>query len=167
MGTLFALRWTAERPESVKSLFLTGATARFCAAEGYENGIESAKLREMARLLVKNKDGVMRAFFSSFLEESSAKPAILARLMRNVPGPEILLSGLAELDGMDLLEEIPSIKARVRIVQGSRDRITPVFGAEEIAARLPGAELSVVDGNHAVFLEQPGVLEQEWVKWTS
>ena len=56
-----------------------------------------------------------------------------------------------EHDGWDLL---PGISAPTLVLHGADDAMTPVGNAELLAARIPGAELFVVDGARHGYLEE-------------
>ncbi|MFI9818434.1 alpha/beta fold hydrolase [Saccharothrix variisporea] len=57
-------------------------------------------------------------------------------------------------DGHDAWDELHRITAPTLVLHGSDDLFTPVGNAERLAARIPGAELVVVEGaRHAYFEE--------------
>ncbi|HEY2814579.1 MAG TPA: alpha/beta hydrolase [Acidimicrobiales bacterium] len=60
---------------------------------------------------------------------------------------------------MDYRPALPTIEVPVRILVGTRDRLTPPGRARELAAAIPTAELRVLDGyGHMLPLEAPEVV---------
>lgn len=167
LGSLFGLRWTLEHPDTVRSLFLTGATARFTATPDYPNGIRTERLEQMARLLRTKPRETMTAFFLSFLPQGPSRDSLLHDLLDHLPDPPSLLTGLEELASIDLRDRLHIVSVPVRIVQGTHDHITPPFGAELLARRIPSATLELREGGHALFLEPPQTLGREWIAWTA
>jgi pimeloyl-ACP methyl ester carboxylesterase len=67
-----------------------------------------------------------------------------------------LARDLLSHDASDLL---PEVRAPVLVVAGERDLFTPLERSQQMAARIPGAELLVLrDGSHAAMVEQPELL---------
>jgi pimeloyl-ACP methyl ester carboxylesterase len=157
LGSLFALRYAIENPETVNGLFLTGATARFCEKPGYSNTIPEKTLLRLIRLLPGNPLKIMSRFYSSILDEVPGKDGLMARLLKDLPPAGTLIQGLEELHGTDLLDRLPEIKTPVMIAQGERDRTTPLEGARYMQERIRGARIMTYEGGHSLFFEQPGL----------
>jgi len=167
LGSIFALKLTLENRFNIKTLFLTGATARFLCKDNYKGGVKRETLLLMKDLIKKHHRVVMYNFFMSFLKDIKNSNKIVKTLMDNLPSKKRLLSGLEELERIDLLEEISNLRIPLKIIQGEDDKITPIGGAEEIIKRSIGSILEKKKGNHALFFEYPGFLEREWLVWTS
>jgi len=156
LGALFALRWTLDHPGKVNALFLTGATARFCAAADYDNGIKEKTLKLMIRQLPVNPQVVMGNFYASALEGIQDKDRHITRLLENLPPIACLLNGLQELLQTDLLEQVAGIGIPVCIYQGVQDRITPFAGARVLQSRLPAASIIAEPaGGHCLPVSHP------------
>jgi pimeloyl-ACP methyl ester carboxylesterase len=53
-------------------------------------------------------------------------------------------------------DTLPDVRVPVLIIAAERDTFTPVSVSQDMAARIPGAELLVLaDGSHAALIEQP------------
>ena len=67
--------------------------------------------------------------------------------------------GYAEACGairdMDQREAISAIMAPTLVIAGAHDPATPIEHAEELIARIPGADLVVLDASHVANVEQP------------
>jgi 3-oxoadipate enol-lactonase len=60
------------------------------------------------------------------------------------------------LQALDTLDRLPGIQVPVLVIAGEIDPGTPVPMSEAIAARIPGAELTVLPGaSHLSVLERP------------
>jgi 3-oxoadipate enol-lactonase len=59
------------------------------------------------------------------------------------------------IDAMDLVEDIARVKAATLVIAGREDPATPPPHAEQIASRIPGARLALVDAAHLANYERP------------
>jgi pimeloyl-ACP methyl ester carboxylesterase len=67
-----------------------------------------------------------------------------------------LARALAEHSAGDILHDV---KAPTLVIGGGRDTFTPIFLSEEMARRIPGAEmLRIPDGSHATPVEHPELI---------
>src|SRR2546427_2541108 len=72
------------------------------------------------------------------------------------PPPEGYAATCEALAAMDLRDDLPRIAASTLVIAGGEDRATPPEHAEEIARRIPAAELVVIpDAAHLANIEQP------------
>lgn len=165
LGSIFALKWAINNPDKTASLFLTGATARFCEKENYRNGIKTGKLIQMKKFIMRNHKHCMGDFFDSILQnidDDEKREYYHTLLMENLPDKEPLLHGLDELMQTDLLNQVAEIKIPVIIVQGKKDRITPKFGSQALFRQLDDAVLIAYDGGHSPLFEMRRVIEPMW-----
>ncbi|OHD38561.1 MAG: hypothetical protein A2086_14720, partial [Spirochaetes bacterium GWD1_27_9] len=130
LGSLFALKWTVENPDTVLSLFLTGATARFCEKEGYQNKIPQIALQKMIRLIATRKKIVLSDFYNTIFEYTKGKEKYISQLLDSAPDEKNLINGLNELLNLDLLEEVNKIQVPTLICQGQFDKTTPLYNGE-------------------------------------
>jgi pimeloyl-[acyl-carrier protein] methyl ester esterase len=78
------------------------------------------------------------------------------------PHPEALRTGLQLLRDTDLRPRLAEIQQPVLVMQGSRDRLTPVQAGETLAAMLPEARFERIESaGHAPFLShEPEFIER-------
>ncbi|MBN1412311.1 MAG: alpha/beta fold hydrolase [Spirochaetales bacterium] len=157
LGSLFALRFALENPSRIKALLLTGATARFCEKEGYENGIPEKSLESMIKLMDRNPDQVMTRFYASILERVPDKDRLISQLLNDPCPVESLSAGLNALKETDLLDGLPGLKVPVMIIQGDGDKITPLAGARIMQSLLIDAALVTYHGGHSLIFEKPAL----------
>jgi pimeloyl-ACP methyl ester carboxylesterase len=103
-----------------------------------------------------------------FLAEPEGRVlAELARLWQRVRyRPEMHRHG--SFGEFDVREALPAVTAPVLVVTGSEDRITRPDEAREIAALLPNATLSIIEGaGHFPFAERPDEYFSELRGWLS
>lgn len=73
---------------------------------------------------------------------------------------------LATMDRPDCSGWLGEIRVPVRVLCGTRDRITPTAGNRVIADRIPGATLEIVaDAGHVLPLESPGRVTAFLLDW--
>ena len=66
----------------------------------------------------------------------------------------------------DLREQLPEIRVPALVLQGRYDWVTPMQGAQEMARRIPNAQLHIFEhSSHMVFMEQPDELVKVLKEW--
>ncbi len=94
--------------------------------------------------------------------DAAVSPAVvdfLERIIRATPIGVIAefypaLLALDERAALPILARVPVI-----VIAGEQDRVVPVWQTEQLAAGIPGSELTVLPGvGHALILEQPDVI---------
>ena len=165
LGSIFALKWTINHKEFVSSLFLTGATARFCEKDDYKNNVKEDKLLQMLRLIKRRPQVVLNDFFNIILDKTKNKKKYFSILMNEIPDNDSLENGLNELLHIDLLNQVSNIETPVYIYQGNEDMITTIKGAEILHSLLPDSALHIYEGGHSSFLENPVKCADTWRKF--
>jgi pimeloyl-ACP methyl ester carboxylesterase len=109
--------------------------------------------------------GSIERFVAACLPEPDAGP--LHRLGQGTllpAGPEAAIAMSAALAGQ--APAIEAIGVPTLVVHGAQDRIAPIAGAHEIAARIPGAELFVLeDAGHVPILTRPAIVAAALDAW--
>lgn len=72
--------------------------------------------------------------------------------------PEIVQARIDMIVGHDAFDDLPSITTPTLVLVGARDFCAPPYFSAELAERIPGAELAILDGGHFIFLEKPELL---------
>jgi len=72
--------------------------------------------------------------------------------------PEIGFARIDMIVGHDAFDDLPSITTPTLVLVGARDFCAPPYFSAELAERIPGAEFTVLDGGHFIFLEKPELL---------
>jgi len=134
MGGFIAADFAARHPARVDRLVLVCAAATPLARRGLDAALGVA--RSAADL------------------PPSLVPLLAYDALRT--GPGAIVSTLRQLLDADLSAGLPSIAAPTLLVWGERDALVPLAHAEALAALLPGATLTVVEGaGHVPMWERP------------
>ena len=152
LGGMVGLWLAANAPERVDRLVVCCAAARMPRPEDYAERAKVVRAKGMAAIA----DMVIGRWFT---------PAFQARQPDVVAGIKALLlatpvEGYAAtceaLAAMDLRDDLPRIAASTLVIAGAEDKATPPEHAEEIAGRIPAAELVVIpETAHLANIEQP------------
>ena len=87
---------------------------------------------------------------------------LLAPLIASAP-PAAFAAQVGAILSMDdaMRDELATITAPTLVVVGTQDILTPLGDSEELAERIPGAELAVIPGAaHGVMVEQAGAFNR-------
>jgi pimeloyl-ACP methyl ester carboxylesterase len=156
MGGYVALALVERHPGLVRSLALVDTRADADSAAAREGRDTAA-----ARLLEQGREALAGELRAALLGPHASAPA-RARLRSMVEGTRYETI-LAALEGMkqrpDRSEVLERLAVPVAIVVGEDDALTPPAQARSMAARIPGARLTVVPGaGHLTPLEAPEAL---------
>lgn len=155
LGGTLALAFAAAHPERVARLVVVSAAARPSAYtrhlfESFRAALERPDPRPFGQLLM------TLAFAPAFHDRFSGLVADTTDLYG--PAPEDLAGVLSQLDHLrsdwDLTPRLERIVAPTLVLAGRRDPIVPFEETCEIASRMDGASIEVVDdAAHSVLLE--------------
>lgn len=170
MGCQVAIEACRVRPDKVRGLvLLCGSHGR--VTETFKGTRILADLLPRAIEAVSPREGLARALWSRLPSELAVKLTLLSREVdpRTIR-PDDMLPYMKHLSHVDLPmflrmlrgagehsaeDFLPRITCPVLIVAGERDSFTPAYLSEQMAARIPGAELLFVPGGtHVTPLEQ-------------
>ncbi|MCA8878847.1 MAG: alpha/beta fold hydrolase [Rhodobacteraceae bacterium] len=154
-GGLVALGVAGARPDLVGGLVLCNTAAKIGTTESW-----NARLAAVAAGGIESiADGVVGKWFSPDFRES--RPADLAgwrTMLTRCPaeGYADLCNAIRDTDFSGIAK---ALSLPVQVVGGSLDGSTPPDVVEALAAQIPGAALSMIDGvGHLPGIERPDVL---------
>jgi len=165
MGGYIAMEILRQAPDRVTRICFLSTTAAPDTAEQAENRRRMVQLAEGGRF-----DLVAGANFPNVVHPESLRNAPLqaAHLrMARLTGAEVYVDQqTAILDRPDSRSMLPGITVPTAVIVGEADQVTGVAGAEELAANVPGATLSIIPGaGHLLPLERPGAASAAIVSW--
>jgi 3-oxoadipate enol-lactonase len=102
----------------------------------------------------------LRWFTAPFLE---SHPEVVERVKAMIAAtdPRGFVNCARAIQEMDLLDRLPEIRVPTLVIVGDQDPGSPVFAAEAIRKRIPGAKLVVLEpASHLSNLEQPEAFNQ-------
>jgi pimeloyl-[acyl-carrier protein] methyl ester esterase len=159
LGGMLALAAAARHPEKVGRLVLIGATASFVARDGWPHAMPPAELEAFVTAARADAAALLPRFVANFNRgERNARAVTRVVLERGdaLPSQAALDAGLDWLAETDLRPLLPAVACPVLILQGERDPLMPLAGAQALAAALPDARLETLAGAaHAPFLSAP------------
>jgi pimeloyl-[acyl-carrier protein] methyl ester esterase len=157
LGGMLALAAADAEPERISGLTLIGSTPCFTRRADWAHGVDSGLLTELADDLAQDYARTVARFLSlQVLGSVDARSTLrsLNEALRRAPRPsdEGLRQGLALLSASDLRGRMPQ-GLPLRVVAGSKDRLTPPAAARWLTAQVEGAMLTeIADAGHAPFI---------------
>ncbi len=149
LGGMVGQMLAARHPERVASLTLCATACRIGSPEVWEERITEVLDRGMTAIV---DEVIARWFTESFRKREPEKvEEIKSMLLDTMP---VGYAGCcAAIRDADLCEEIAGIRAPTLCVAGRYDPVTPPERLEELAERIPGARLAVLEAAHLVNVE--------------
>ena len=151
LGGMTAMTLGLRTPALVSKLVLACTSAKM-DRDIWNARIAAVRGQGMAAVV----DAVMARFFSE--EFRSRQPDAVADIRKRflALNPEGYAGCCAAIRDMDLLDQIAAIRAPTLVVAGSLDMATPFQGhGQEIANRIPGAKVEMIDAAHIAPVEEP------------
>ena len=158
LGGMVGIWLAANAPERVDRLVVCCAAARMPRPNDYA---ERAKLVRAQGMDAIADRVIGRWFTPAFLTRRPDAVAGIKALLLATP-PEGYAATCEALAAMDLLDDLPRIVASTRVIAAAEDQSTPPEQSQEIARRIPGAELVVIpDAAHLANVEQPEAITDQ------
>lgn len=159
LGGSIALAVAHRYPANVDRLILVATTPRFVRGGDWPHGLDEAILQQFAASLVTDYRGTLQRFLSLQMgahERDALRALRLQLFARGTPDARALAGGLAILRDADLRATLAHIAAPTLVLQGARDQLVSLAGAQALVQALPQAQLyTLANAGHAPFLAQP------------
>ena len=161
LGGLVALDAALRHAATVAKLVLIGATPRFVQGPGWTSAMTPEVFAEFGVSLARDYRATLLRFLSLQAGNDEEGRALIKRLrgemfVHGEPSLVALAAGLAILEDADMREALAAIRAPTLVLHGSHDRLAPPAAGEALAAGIPGARFSLIEGaGHAPFLSRP------------
>jgi 3-oxoadipate enol-lactonase/4-carboxymuconolactone decarboxylase len=152
LGGMTAQAFALGYPERLDRLVLLATAARLASPADWVERAQRVRREGLGWLV----DATMspRWFTAAF---AASSPRVVApvrqRFLATDPVGYAVACGVVAR--LDLLARIAGIAAPTLVIVGADDPATPVAMAEDIRARIPGAELVILPGAHLIAVEQP------------
>lgn len=137
LGGAVGVYLAAERPERVERLVLACTSARFGEPDQWHERAATVRRDGLAAIV----DAVMGRWFTPQFPD--VEPYREMFLSIDAEGYARCCEALAGWDGTALLTQI---EARTLVIAGELDPTSPPEDGRDLAARVPGARLAVIDG---------------------
>jgi 3-oxoadipate enol-lactonase len=163
MGGMIAQTIALKYPELVKSLLLTSTAARFPARAKHLVQIWLRMLNENVSLETRIREGFSWVYTNEFFEHDETVTASV-NLALNHPHP-LSIHGftgqVAALMQHDTRSRISQISVPTLVLIGGDEILIPVEFSEELAAKIPKAQLVILErGGHNCWMEFPEPFNQ-------
>jgi pimeloyl-ACP methyl ester carboxylesterase len=164
MGGYVALEIMRQQPKRVLGLALLSTSARPDTPEATDGR------KALMKQSKEDFPGVIAQLLPKLLHESRLDdpvlPATVAAMAKEL-GPEVFRQQQAAIIGRpDSRPGLHEITCPTLVVCGRDDKITPVEVHAEMAERIPGAHLAVIEHcGHLATLEQPEQVSQQLRSW--
>jgi pimeloyl-ACP methyl ester carboxylesterase len=135
LGGLVAAELAALRPERVRRLVLVAPAGIPCG---------------------RSLPGRSLPLVETLYDLRRSLPLVVSDALR--AGPLGLAHGIAYVSSRDLWAELPEVRAPTLLLWGERDRLVPLWVAEEWQRLVPHARLELLPCGHVPMLEQPGAV---------
>jgi 3-oxoadipate enol-lactonase len=151
LGGMTGMWLAVNAPERIDRLALLCTSAML--SKEHDWPLRARTVREKGTGAV--AEAVVERWFTP--EFAQANPDVAARMRDMVAAtPAAGYAGCCDaIDAMDLVEDIAAVRAPTLVIAGRQDPATPPPHAEQIAARIPGARLELVDAAHLASYERP------------
>jgi len=171
LGGMLGMRLALRQPERLAGLVLLSSTPRFRVAEDWVHACDDEVFERFQEALESDAPRLLDRFFALMLQgdELSKRQYIeIARTAvdkRHPVSMQGLRCGLQWLDTLDLRAELAQIKLPTLIIHGEADAVTPVGAARYMARHIPGADLQLMQGGHALHLSSAQQLNEALEAW--
>jgi 3-oxoadipate enol-lactonase len=152
LGGMVGMWLAANAPARIDRLVVCCTAARMPRPEDYAARARLVRAQGMAAIA---QAMIGRWFTPAFQVRRPDLVAGIKALLLATP-PEGYAATCEALAAMDLRDDLPRIAASTLVIAAAEDQSTPPEQAEEIAQRIPGAEVVVIpDAAHLANVEQP------------
>ncbi|MEA2516953.1 MAG: aminoacrylate hydrolase [Actinomycetota bacterium] len=164
MGGTIAQRLTLDHPDRVEALILGVTWARPIEYMRRQHDLARKVLDVMPNEFL--EASLLKMFSPRFFEMGRETVDQIIRSFARYGGPTeravtVLHAQLDAMDKFDVIDQLPSIAVPTLVLGGKTDMMVPGFGAEEIAAAIPGARLKMFDSGHGCMVEEMPAFNHE------
>jgi pimeloyl-ACP methyl ester carboxylesterase len=155
MGGYVALEVMRRAPHRVRAAALISTSARPDTPEQADG-----RRRQIATTRAGGFDDLVAASFPVLVDDNNRQDTALAAVwtqMAHEVGPEAFCTQLrAAIGREDARPTLAGIACPTAVVHGAGDRLVPIEHGQEMAAAIPGAVLTIIDGaGHMAVQEEP------------
>lgn len=156
MGGLVAQRFAIAHPSRVRSIVLAATAARLPPRARHVIDLWGRMASTETAPEVLLREQLAWAFSDAFFADERLATQVIGSLLEYPfpPSPQGIAGQAAACVGHDTRDELSRVRAPALVLSGRDDRLLPVSASQELAAGIPGAQLSILDGaGHAFCTE--------------
>jgi 3-oxoadipate enol-lactonase len=160
MGGMIAQEFALQYPGRVRSLILG------CTAAGGPNAkrAEPAAVEMLKARTWMSREQAAEAAIPFIYDTATPRPLIDEDIAQRQPWPPSPAGYLAQLQAIlawESFSRLPQITAPALVIHGKVDRLVPSGNGELIAARIPGAQLVLIErASHLFWTDQPAAAQK-------
>ena len=157
-GSAVALAYAAAHPDRVSRIVLYGTVCGEPVVFGEDELAVEETFRSMIRVGWAREDPTFRRVFTTrFIPDATEEQlAWFDDLQRMSTSPKNAVASRIARQGVDLLDEIPTISAPTLALQAVGDRSTTFDNAVRVCASIPGSRLVPLQSrNHILLADEP------------
>jgi pimeloyl-[acyl-carrier protein] methyl ester esterase len=163
LGALFALQAAIRHPGQVRGVVTIAGTPCFTTRDDWSHGMPAAVIDRFGEELTANWKLTLRRFLA--LQGQGCDPTLLRRVrqvaMGRLPSIAGLHGGLGLLRHGDLRGDLSGIRCPLLAINGAKDNLVPLSGAQVWMKAIDDARLLVFpDAGHMPFLSYPAEVER-------
>ena len=152
LGGMTAMRLAMAAPQRVARLVLVCTSARLGPPQAWTERAAAVRAGGITAVA----DTVISRWFTPAWAAAHPDPVAQMRALLLATPPEGYAACCEAIAGMDLLADLPRIRARTLVVAGAEDPVTPPAHARAIAERIPDARLEILSSAaHLANVEHP------------
>ncbi|MDQ6966626.1 MAG: alpha/beta fold hydrolase [Mariprofundaceae bacterium] len=171
LGGMLGMHLALQHAERLVGLVLLSSTPRFRVAPDWAYGCEDEVFERFQEVLEFDAPRLLDRFFALMLQGDELSRRQYVEIARSAVDKRHPVSlqgwrcGLQWLDTRDLRAELAQIKLPTLIIHGESDAVTPVGAARYMVQAIPGADLQVMQGGHALHLSCAQQLNETLEEW--
>jgi pimeloyl-ACP methyl ester carboxylesterase/DNA-binding CsgD family transcriptional regulator len=157
-GSAVAMAYASANPGRVNRLILYGTASGELPTWTPEGMAQEETYRSLIRVgWAKEDPDFRRVFTNRFIPGASEEQmAWFDDLQRMSTSPEIAVASRIARQEVELVDEIPRIRAPTLVLQATGDRMTTFENGVLVASQIPGARLVPLDSqNHILLADEP------------
>lgn len=165
MGGYVAFELWRRAPERIMQLGVISTSARADTPAQFERRLQLIELAKHRRFI-----GVSAALLPLLVHADRQRDNLLIdtvkRMAKEIGGPAFIRQEHAVMHRMDSIPDLAGISCPTLILCGREDVLTPIDLHEEMAARIHGAHLKIIERcGHLCTLEQPAIVNLAMREW--
>lgn len=158
MGGAIAQRLVVDHPDRVSALILALTFSRPMEFMRRQHNFARFVL-EHGGVRAMTDASLIRMFTPKFFEvgQETIDRMVAALFVEGDDGPagvEVLMAQLDAIDKHDVLADLSNVSCPTLVIGAKMDMMVPGFASEEIAAAIPGAELTMMETGHGSGVEE-------------
>jgi len=163
LGGLLAMKYAELYPEKIKSLVLMGCNPSFVQKTDWPCAMSCTLFKRFTHGMVDNPNATLKKFMFLCSQGAKNNKLLLKQLKQllifsNALIDLNLMTPMLELLSDDLRSTLANIQCPVHHIFAKHDNLVPVNVVNAISHHYPQHQVTMVEGGHAFFYENPAAI---------